>query len=180
MYFDSLWIHSVAFEKLWKRSYVFGSGHWRIQAGARDAPRSPNSLIFMQCSAKHLKINTTFGSWLTPSGKSWLFESHQYIYTDNFYLLYLMLFAQFLLLIMTRLSNHLHGQYQWRIQDFPDVRGAVGYPRGWSKNLFFGNILCRKLPENEITDVRSRWCAFYQMSQEGVADDQSDVCWDFR
>ena len=41
--------------------------------GARDAPPGgPNSFIFMQFLAKNLKHNSTFGSWRTPWGKSWI------------------------------------------------------------------------------------------------------------
>ena len=39
--------------------------------GARDAP-DPNSFTFMQFSAKNLQNNPNFGSWHTPSGKSWI------------------------------------------------------------------------------------------------------------
>ena len=45
------------------------------RGSARDAPPprgGPNSFIFMQFSAKKLKNNSTFGSWRTPSGKSWI------------------------------------------------------------------------------------------------------------
>ena len=46
--------------------------HWRIQGGARDAPVGPNSLIFMQFSAKIIDKHTHFGSWRLPSEKSWI------------------------------------------------------------------------------------------------------------
>ena len=121
--------------------------------GRQGRPRGPNSFIFMQFSAKYVKINTTFGSWLTPSGKSWLLESHQYICTDYFRLLYRMLFAQFQLLSTTPLSNHLHGQCQWQIQDFPDGCGAGGLRGGKFQRLEQISIIlqniCRKLNENE-------------------------------
>ena len=42
--------------------------------GARDArpPGGPNSFIFMQFSGTKLKNKSTFGSWRTPWGKSWI------------------------------------------------------------------------------------------------------------
>ena len=49
-------------------STIGGSG------GGRQgrAPGGPNSFIFMQFSAKKMKNNSTFGSWRTPWGKSWI------------------------------------------------------------------------------------------------------------
>ena len=40
--------------------------------GCAPCPQSPNSFIFMQFSARKLKNNSTFGSWCTPAGKSWI------------------------------------------------------------------------------------------------------------
>ena len=47
--------------------------HWWIQEGARNMP--PGSKFFhfhAVFSKKILKNNSTFGSWHTPSGKSWI------------------------------------------------------------------------------------------------------------
>ena len=50
--------------------YIIGRSKGGHQG--RVPPEGPNSFIFMQFSGTKLKNNSTFGSWRTPWGKSWI------------------------------------------------------------------------------------------------------------
>ena len=74
-----LWISEAARSFSYKKMGLCRKGFFLLcigesKGGARDARPAggPNSFIFMQFSAKNLKNNSTFGSWRTPSGKSWI------------------------------------------------------------------------------------------------------------
>ena len=66
------WLSPHTQSKVWIGPNIITTSIDGSKGGARDAPPGPNSFIFMQFSAKKMKNNSTFGSWRTPLGKTWI------------------------------------------------------------------------------------------------------------
>ena len=81
IFFNLQFLHILQFSMSWKYSHLplytglkteirhMSHLQWFFGLNKTRRATSPNSFIFMHFSAKHLKNNSTFGSWHTPLGK---------------------------------------------------------------------------------------------------------------